>query len=59
MLQHSGSTSIITMFYINFSIKVLNLSRRQNSMKLSGVDRPTFRELRPHLQGVLMVWLHQ
>jgi hypothetical protein len=38
MLQHSGSTSIITLFYINFSIKVLKLPRRQNSMKLSGAD---------------------
>jgi len=39
MLQHSASTPIIKLFYINFSIKVLKLSRRQNSVKFSGAAR--------------------
>ena len=36
MLQHSASTPIIKLFYINFSIKVWKLSQEQNSIKFSG-----------------------
>ena len=53
MLQTSDSTSIIKLFYIDFSIKVLKLSQPQDSIRFSRADTrvksgfPTFRELTP------------